>query len=160
MYCVRLNCDTLVTLEHEVWRAKHKSFQMLRKVLAVLVPWSGTGSFWAIGFWNQCAWGAAAGWMAQLPTLASALCQQATSVTQQNSIFMQVFLFLRDSLNKWREVFLSGKAQCLENPDSHNRPKSFAASCLPHSCMCKKAIERTLETDTWELKENSNTIYR
>lgn len=52
------------------------------------------------------------GQMKQLQTLACDLCQQVISTAElQNPVFMQVLLFLRGFLNKWRKVFLSEKKQ-------------------------------------------------
>lgn len=149
--------DILVTLEHEVWRAKHKSFLMLRKVLA----WShGLGQAErAIGFWNQCANVPQrlqqAKWHLPLPCVS-----KWALIHNFRTLFSCKSSFFLGTLNKWREVFLSGKAQCLESPDSHNGPKSFAASCLPPKLYVQRPTERILETDIWEIKENSSTIYR
>lgn len=50
--------------------------------------------------------------MRQLQTLACGLCQQVFSMTKlQNPVFMQVLLFLRVSLNKWRKIFILEKKQ-------------------------------------------------
>lgn len=111
---------------------------MLRKILAVLIPWSGTSrkNCWFLE--SMCLRG-----HSRLNDTAAITCLCLVSAselcyTTQNPIFIQFFLFLRHSLSKWRQIFLSGKAQCLESPDSHNGPKSFAASCLSHSSICKE----------------------